>query len=584
MEQFATSRPALENGQSAIGDRSGPRTISGGQEDQQQLQQQRKAAAEQLHPSSSTSPPGPPATPTVPPKAILKGHNRRISILQQNSPSSTSAGPNLASSAATSDNNGGATTIPTNATTKFAPLPDSSRKQFARDSGSSIRRTSSDKLSPSGSGGNGSIHKHGRPSSTDSLPLQRVMSHGRASILEMDLADAAMEPMSAHDMAASSMHEQAKRRRHGRHRRRYRTPSIASKQTKRTARSRAGKAIERIRRRRNSSSSSSSSSSSDSSSSSSSSGIDWRFWRSSTASSSTDYSYIPPEPTFTLYTPRLDGSLGSTQASESDLANLVKKTSNLPRPYTSKSSEQRDKSGLAGGSSAPVFDVLLSRTLNPCLDRLKEFWLERDQQEGIGGDIGASHLSVPKVQISQARRAASRAASRSGSPVPSHPATSRRTRGTGAAWWLDVQCASTADMRQLRRVSDGQLLRLESPCNEDRLTDVYSCSSYPCILSPSKTFYRKRHARRSNRTNSWAITLLLSAPSTRRTFATQNPRAHRVPSYLVRQAKTAVATLSEVQAGMMLIIKGSSRQVLKRRTFLSLKYDKRVEIQSRREV
>lgn len=355
--------------------------------------------------------------------------------------------------------------------TKFAPLPDSSRKKFARDSAVSLLQDEGDETRRQDKRQYGLHMAGGKPSSTDSLPLQRVTTHGRASVLEMDLAD---EPMSAYEQAAPSMYEQAKRRRHGNHhlRRRRRTPSIASKQTKRTVRSRAGKAIERIRRRRNSSSSSSSSSSG-SSSSSSSSGIDWRFWRSSTASSATDDSYIPPEPTFTLYTPRIKSSLLQGQIpSEKDLKFLSKQSSDIPHPYTSKSSELRDKQPRADNvpaagipalgttipQSAEVFDVLHSRTLNPCLDRLKEFWLERDQSDGLAGDIGAAHLSAHDtlregVSRRNSSRLPSRAHSRNHSPDPSHPATSRRTRGTGAAWWLDVQCASTADMRQLRRVS-----------------------------------------------------------------------------------------------------------------------------------
>lgn len=356
--------------------------------------------------------------------------------------------------------------------TKFAPLPDSSRKQFARDSAVSLLQDEGDEQRLQDKRLYGLQMAGAKPSSTDSLPLQRVTSHGRASVLEMDLAD---EPMSAYEQAAPSMHEQGKRRRHGHHphmRRRRRTPSVASKQTKRTVRSRAGKAIERIRRRRNSSSSSSSSSSG-SSSSSSSSGIDWKFWKSSTASSATDDSYIPPEPTFTLYTPRIQSSILQGQLpSEKDLNDLTKPLSDIPHPYTSKSSELRDKHprtgnvpstaipslGTAIPQSVEVFDVLHSRTLNPCLDRLKEFWLERDQSEGLGGDIGAAHLSAHDslregVSRRNSSKVPSRAHSRSHSPDPSHPATSRRTRGAGAAWWLDVQCASTADMRQLRRVS-----------------------------------------------------------------------------------------------------------------------------------
>lgn len=360
--------------------------------------------------------------------------------------------------------------------TKFAPLPDSSRKQFARDSAISLLQDDSEEKRMQEKRQYGLRLAGEKPSSTDSLPLKRVASHGRDSVLEMDLAD---EPMSAYEQAAPSMHEQAKRRRHGHHHHHYhhphlrrRTPSVASKQTKRTVRSRAGRAIERIRRRRNSSSSSSSSSSG-SSSSSSSSGIDWKFWRSSTASSATDDNYIPPEPTFTLYTPRLQGSLlpGRTQ-SEQDLESLFRHPSNIPHPYVSKSSELRDKHpresavpvtaipmlGTNPSQSAEVFDVLHSRTLNPCLDKLKEFWLERDQTESLGGDLGAAHSSahdtpLPGMSGRESSRMPSGSQSRSRSPDPSHPATSRRTRETGAAWWLDVQCASAADMRQLRRVS-----------------------------------------------------------------------------------------------------------------------------------
>lgn len=420
-----------------------------------------------------------------PPRVHVRGHSR-ISIPN----AADTARDHHASTAGTPAFKGSSTSTATatapytlTPTTKFAPLPEASRRQFARDSpylnGNNHHHQHDDDLFEARK----KKDSYGKPSSTDSLPLQRVTSHGRASIMEMDLADAAMEPMSAYEQAAPSMHEQAKRRRNGHHqhhqhmRRRRRTPSIASKQTKRTVRSRAGKAIERMRRvRRNSSSSSSSSS--DSSSSSSSSGIDWRFWRSSTASSATDDSYIPPEPTFTLYTPRIKSSLsGDRLPSEHDLANMGMHADSMPHPYTSKSSEKRDKSAnihkvtasLPNPLETEVFDVLLSRTLNPCLDRLKEFWLERDQTEGIGGDIGASHLSTEdapppppgpttgqlqdRLSRANSSRMPSRGPSRNHSPDPSHPATSRKTRGTGAAWWLDVQCASTADMRQLRRVS-----------------------------------------------------------------------------------------------------------------------------------
>lgn len=417
-----------------------------------------------------------------PPRVHVRGHSR-ISILNaadtaRDQHASTAGTPAFkGNSTSTVAAPAGSTSTPT---TKFAPLPEASRRQFARDSpylnGNNHHHQHDDDLED-----RKKKDPYGKPSSTDSLPLQRVTSHGRASIMEMDLADAAMEPMSAYEQAAPSMHEQAKRRRHGHHhhhhhhmRRRRRTPSIASKQTKRTVRSRAGKAIERMRRARRNSSSSSSSSS-DSSSSSSSSGIDWRFWRSSTASSATDDSYIPPEPTFTLYTPRIKSSLsGDRLPSEHDLTNMGMHADSMPHPYTSKSSEKRDKFAhipkttaglLPNPLETEVFDVLLSRTLNPCLDRLKEFWSERDQTEGLGGDIGASHLTTgdappPTTGQLQGRlsrgnssRLPSRGPSRNHSPDPSHPATSRKTRGTGAAWWLDVQCASTADMRQLRRVS-----------------------------------------------------------------------------------------------------------------------------------
>ena len=53
----------------------------------------------------------------------------------------------------------------------------------------------------------------GRPSSVSSLPLQRVTSHGRESVLEMDLADTALEAMSAADMANPSVADRQRRRR-----------------------------------------------------------------------------------------------------------------------------------------------------------------------------------------------------------------------------------------------------------------------------------------------------------------------------------------------------------------------------------
>ena len=304
---------------------------------------------------------------------------------------------------------------------RFAPLPDASRRAFAQE-------TSSQE------------HGQGQPSSGDSLPLQQMHPQGRQSALEFDLADHGLEPISAADVTQQSLHERARRRK----RRRRRTTSVGSRQTRRTVRSRAGDALRaiRTRTRRGSSSSSctSNSSSSHSSGSSSDSGINWRFWRSSSASDTSVDSYVPPEPIFTLYTPHLANPLEPALSSEQDLEELGK-SSTIPHPYTTKSAEKREQ-GLPSMLGAPqVFDTLLSTALTPCLDKLRHFWTDRDQEDGLGGDVGAAHTHrAPQTQASKGRK-------------PTIIPAQRRTRDAGPAWWLDVQCPSAADMRQLRRVS-----------------------------------------------------------------------------------------------------------------------------------
>lgn len=300
------------------------------------------------------------------------------------------------------------------------------------------------------------------PSISNSIPLERAVSHGRDSVLEMDLADAAYEPTSAASMRAAGAMSLVSRGRHRRHRRisrhPQRPPSIASARTKKTVRSRAERAMRRLRRR-GPDAGSDSSSSSNSSGSSSSSGIGWRFWRSSTASSVSDDSYIPPEPTFTLYTPRLAKSL-QPDSSEQDMNGLkraVSKSKAKQHPYTSKSSEMRDNPmmdahrGLTPTyiTAQEIFETTPSRTLTPCLDKLREFWEERDQDDSLGGDIGAAHTTAGATPPNTAKPRRD----------PANAGRERKTRAAGPAWWLDVQCPSIADMRQLRRVGLAPTLR-----------------------------------------------------------------------------------------------------------------------------
>lgn len=405
------------------------------------------------------------------------------------------------------------------ATPKFKPLADANRIQFAQDAkfsrrdaessalysgGRRLRRGPSDTSNPAVGNGlprsilSGYRGEDYKPSSSDSLPLQRVESHGRDSIMELDLADHAMEPISASDHATPSLHERARRRRRIERQRRRRASSISSRQTKRTVRFRAENAIklirDRTRRGSNSSATSSGSSASStgssssarsSSSSGSSSGLNWRFWRTSSASSSTDdddSSYIPPQPSFTLFTPKLTHPLAtSALPSENDLSNLLRNISRVPHPYTSKSSERRerdegkamrrDSQGTLPAtmlSAPPVFDTVEGQDLSSTLEKLCAFWQERDQIDTLGGDIGAAHQTTP-------------ASSPGDSPIDSRPGLtrylsvpeyiksemSRKTRDAGPAWWLDVQCPTAADMRQLRRVrgnGSAAIFVWESPC------------------------------------------------------------------------------------------------------------------------
>lgn len=162
----------------------------------------------------------------------------------------------------------------------------------------------------------------------------------------------------------------------------------------------------------------------------------------------------------------------------------------------------------------PVFDLLNTATLHPALERLQQFWLERRQEDNVGGDLGTSAMTAgtptddisgrvaaatpdedaaatgyfPPIDVALERVKASRA-TRDGKPATTPPPTARTPPPTatsthaannaarklkgeeraaraeekrfgkgksgmeeGPAWWLDIMCPTVADMKELRKV------------------------------------------------------------------------------------------------------------------------------------
>jgi hypothetical protein len=138
---------------------------------------------------------------------------------------------------------------------------------------------------------------------------------------------------------------------------------------------------------------------------------------------------------------------------------------------------------------------LNATTLAPTLERLQQFWLERRQEDGIGGDLGVASggnggegsyfppppsNSDPIASSSYFNNNGGETNSNSNPATPAFtpgvaggPSTIRRLRGeiraaraeekrfgknrameNGPAWWLDVMCPTVADMRELRKVSE----------------------------------------------------------------------------------------------------------------------------------
>ncbi|KAK4049146.1 hypothetical protein OIV83_004335 [Microbotryomycetes sp. JL201] len=283
-----------------------------------------------------------------------------------------------------------------------------------------------------------------------------------------------------------------------RRRRRNKSRSLASSRTGRSSRSgrsarsrvkSAWRTVRRRKRRRRTRSiggksftSGSSSSSSSSSSSTSSSGTTgsstgssgstrssstwagWRFWRNSSSGSSTsssssgsDSGWDPPVPHFTLLTPHLTRPHFAYPPHLFPGANRSLPNTPGTTPF-----------------GAPVFDILNSATLEPALDRLQQFWQERRQVDGVGGDLGASaaplnddgdYFGPAEPSLAQASGVSTPEVS-----TPLDPPHHRMLKGerkaamaeekrfgglkaheNGPAWWLDVMCPSVADMREIRK-------------------------------------------------------------------------------------------------------------------------------------
>lgn len=307
-----------------------------------------------------------------------------------------------------------------------------------------------------------------------------------------------------------------------RRRRRRKNGSVASGRSSRSgksARSRVKRALRKVKRRRrrgstagsvasgtassgSSTTTSSGSSTSSSSSSSSSSGrsnstwAGWRFWRNSSSGSSsssddsgedTDSEWDPPTPHFKLLTPVL------SRPTLHYPAHLF--SGALPTPAAS-----TPQPALAPDQASPVFELADSAALAPQLERLSAFWRERQQEDGIAGDLGAGIYNPgeaplqdmpPEMAVSDGyfppgalERDAAAAASRAddsplGGSTPAvtpgvlaGPSTKRgreqartarlefrrlgknKEQRNGPAWWLDIMCPSVADMRDLRKVRD----------------------------------------------------------------------------------------------------------------------------------
>ncbi|GAB00078.1 uncharacterized protein L969DRAFT_97288 [Mixia osmundae IAM 14324] len=167
---------------------------------------------------------------------------------------------------------------------------------------------------------------------------------------------------------------------------------------------------------------------------------DWRFWRSgssTTGSSSTSNdadstrsgksraaSWSPPEPEYTLTIPRL----------AQQRAGLT----NIPLPHLAfdplSSSSSPDYAAKLGATAPPCFDTSTSVTLDHALTRLAGFWQQRDQEDAIGGDLGAQAGDEPVPEQTKGQR------------------RQRQTNSGAMAWWLDILCPSSADIRQLRKI------------------------------------------------------------------------------------------------------------------------------------
>ncbi|GAA5895374.1 hypothetical protein JCM5296_002390 [Sporobolomyces johnsonii] len=354
--------------------------------------------------------------------------------------------------------------------------------------------------------------------STSGIPLKSILQHSYSPAhpssihgYEVDMADLVLGPGSP----TFALHEDDKphperptplpelRAPHPlytpapikRRRRRRRSGSLASGPASHSskARSRVKRALRRVRagrRRRGSRSSRSSGSFASTTSGSSRSSTagstrssstwnGWRFWHTSSSGSSSDddddgsdADWEPPTPHFTLLTPHLTRP---TLAYPSHL--FAGSTSPATRLPSSDPSVDR----------APVFGLLSTSTLAPALERLEAFWLERRQDDGVAGDIGAgvaagaacSSLSpdatsyFPPIVAGDSTTGPVAGSSRTPPATPGvsgGPTTTSKLRAelrvaraeekrfgkdrameNGPAWWLDIMCPTVADMRELRK-------------------------------------------------------------------------------------------------------------------------------------
>ncbi|GAA5921222.1 hypothetical protein JCM1841_001639 [Sporobolomyces salmonicolor] len=277
-----------------------------------------------------------------------------------------------------------------------------------------------------------------------------------------------------------------------RRRRHRRSGSLASGRASHLskARSRVKRALRRVRggrRRRGSRSSGSFTSTTSGSSKSSTAGSTrssstwngWRFWHNSSFGSSSgdddaglDADWEPPTPHFTLLTPHL------TRPTLAYPAHLFAGSTSPANPLPSSDTSI---------DGAPAFGLLNTSTLAPALERLEAFWLERRQEDGVAGDIGAgvaagaasSSLRLddasyfPHVVAGDSTTGPVAGASRMPHVTPGvsgGPTTTSKLRAelrvaraeekrfgkdrameNGPAWWLDIMCPTVADMRELRK-------------------------------------------------------------------------------------------------------------------------------------